>query len=160
MKHYLSIFYSLPEIREIVLGKSHGAFHVYKAGVFIVVEIPRLNLQIKWDEGTRVYIKVGYKWRDKVNGLCGNYNNNAMDDMKTPSHTMASNVLAFIHSWKAQEFCALPTLPADACQDERPSRAQRKCSVLLSNKFKVCSLLHYKFDVYASDSRKTNVSTK
>uniref|UniRef100_A0A1I8Q8K8 Hemocytin n=1 Tax=Stomoxys calcitrans TaxID=35570 RepID=A0A1I8Q8K8_STOCA len=128
------------KIRDTVNTKAHGAFHVYKAGVFVVVEVLPLHLQIKWDEGTRVYVKLGNEWKNKVSGLCGNYNDNAMDDMKTPTQALETSALTFGHSWKVQQYCAMPTVPIDACKEhpERETWAQLKCGILKSNHFKDC----------------------
>lgn len=129
----------LPELRDTVNAKAHGAFHIYKAGVFVVIEVVPLHLQVKWDEGTRVYVRLGNEWKNKVNGLCGNYNDNAMDDMQTPSQSPETSPLIFGHSWKVQKYCAMPTQPIDACKEhpERETWAQLKCGILKSPMFKV-----------------------
>ncbi|XP_037934058.1 hemocytin isoform X2 [Teleopsis dalmanni] len=131
---------AIKKLRDAVNAKAQGAFHIYKAGVFVVVEVISLKLQIKWDEGTRVYVKLGNEWKNKVNGLCGNYNDNAMDDMKTPSLGLETSPLIFGHAWKVQKFCAVPTQPIDACKEhpERETWAQLKCGVLKSAMFKDC----------------------
>lgn len=128
-------------LRDAVNSKAHGSFHIYKAGVFIVIEVIPLKLQVKWDEGTRVYVKLGNEWKHKVNGLCGNYNDNAMDDMQTPSQGLETSPLIFGHAWKVQQFCATPTQPIDACKEhpERETWAQLKCGVLKSSLFEVSS---------------------
>lgn len=133
------MFFFLTELRSIVNEKPHGVFHVYKAGVFVVVEILPLHLQVKWDEGTRIYVKLGSEWKNKVSGLCGNYNDNAMDDMRTPSLALEASPLIFGHSWKVQNYCNMPTQSIDACK-EHPNRetwAQLKCGILKSDTFKV-----------------------
>nr|XP_014086275.2 hemocytin [Bactrocera oleae] len=130
----------IKKIRDASNTKGHGAFHIYKAGVFIVVEVIPLKLQVKWDEGTRVYVKLGNEWKNKVKGLCGNYNDNAVDDMQTPSQGIETSPLIFGHAWKVQQFCAKPTTPIDACKEhpERETWAQLKCGVLKSEIFKDC----------------------
>lgn len=98
-----------------------------------------MHLQIKWDEGTRVYVKLGNEWKNKVGGLCGNYNDNAMDDMQTPSQALETSPLIFGHSWRVQKYCEVPKKPIDACKEhpQRETWAQLKCGVLKSNLFKV-----------------------
>ncbi|ALC44456.1 Hml, partial [Drosophila busckii] len=127
-------------IKSNVNSKGHNAFHVYKAGVFVVVEIIPIKLQVKWDEGTRVYVKLGNEWRNKVNGLCGNYNGNSLDDMQTPSLGLETSALLFGHSWKLQPHCAAPVAPIDACRKhpERETWAQLKCGALKSELFAPC----------------------
>ncbi|XP_037900754.1 hemocytin [Glossina fuscipes] len=130
----------MKKLRDTVNAKAHGAFHIYKAGVFIVIEVVPLHLQVKWDEGTRVYVRLGNEWKNKVNGLCGNYNDNAIDDMQTPSQSPETSPLIFGHSWKVQKYCAMPTQPIDACKEhpERETWAQLKCGILKSPMFKDC----------------------
>ena len=65
-----------------------------------------MGLQIKWDRGTRVYIKLAPRWKGRVQGLCGNYNGDALDDLKTPSSGVETSATIFGDSWKLQDFCA------------------------------------------------------
>ncbi|XP_030375562.1 hemocytin [Scaptodrosophila lebanonensis] len=131
---------TIKRLRNSVNSKGYGAFHIYKAGVFIVVEVIQLKLQVKWDEGTRVYVKLGNEWRNKVSGLCGNYNGNGLDDMQTPSLGLETSPVLFGHAWKLQSHCAVPSAPIDACKKhpERETWAQLKCGALKSELFKAC----------------------
>lgn len=128
------------EIRDSVNSKGHNSFHIYKAGVFVVVEVIPLKLQVKWDEGTRVYVKLGNDWRSKVSGLCGNYNGNGQDDMQTPSLGLETSATLFGHAWKLQPHCSAPVAPIDACRQhpERDTWAQLKCAALKSELFAPC----------------------
>lgn len=79
---------------------------VHRAGVFIIVEAPGLGLQVKWDRGTRVYVKLNSRWKGNVQGLCGNFNDDAKDDLMTPSSGIETSAVIFGDSWKLQDFCA------------------------------------------------------
>lgn len=61
---------------------------------------------MKWDRGTRVYVKLTSMWKGKVQGLCGNFNGDAQDDLKTPSSGIETSAVIFGDSWKLQDFCA------------------------------------------------------
>lgn len=113
---------------------------VHRAGIFIVVEAPGLGLQVKWDRGTRVYVKLDTKWKNRVGGLCGNYNGNANDDLQTPSSGIETSPALFGHSWRLQDYCNVPTEPIDACatHPQRKTWSQRKCEILKSHVFKSC----------------------
>ncbi|KAH8270632.1 hypothetical protein KR018_012544 [Drosophila ironensis] len=130
----------IKKLRDSISSKGYNSFHIYKAGVFVVVEVTPLKLQVKWDEGTRVYIKLGNEWRQKVSGLCGNYNGNGLDDMQTPSLGLEVSPMLFGHSWKLQQHCSAPVAPVDACKQhpERETWAQLKCGALKSDLFKDC----------------------
>lgn len=83
---------------------------VHTAGIFTVIEAkPGLDLQIKWDRGTRVYVKLGTRWKGSVKGLCGNFNGDTQDDLKTPSSGIETNAVIFGDSWKLQDFCESKT---------------------------------------------------
>ncbi|SPP76371.1 hemocytin [Drosophila guanche] len=130
----------IKKLRDSVNSKGHNAFHIYKAGVFVIVEVIPLKLQVKWDEGTRVYVKLGNEWRHKVSGLCGNYNGNGLDDMQTPSLGLETSPMLFGHAWKLQPHCSAPVAPIDACKahPERETWAQLKCGALKSELFAQC----------------------
>lgn len=85
--------------------KSSEFIFVNRVGVYLLVEVPFLGLQLKWDRGTRLYLKLNNKWKGKVKGLCGNYNYNAQDDLTTPSFGIENNPILFGDSWKLDETC-------------------------------------------------------
>lgn len=130
---------------------------MYKVGLFIVVEAPYLGLQLKWDEGTRVYVKLTTQWKTKVNGLCGNYNGNANDDMKTPSQGLETSPLVFGHSWKIQDYCSAPVSQIDSCKEhpERETWAQLKCGILKSPVFSVSNFCKFNL-IYFDESQNSS----
>jgi von Willebrand factor len=77
----------------------------YRSGVFLVVELPHIGVHLKWDRGTRVYLKLDNRWKGKVQGLCGNYNYDSLDDFLSPSGGLENNPIIFGHSWKLEEQC-------------------------------------------------------
>lgn len=78
---------------------------VYRVGIYIVVNIPSMGVHVKWDRGTRFYLTLDKKWKNQVGGLCGNYNNDIMDETMSPSKGLEKNVLLFVDSWKLDEKC-------------------------------------------------------
>lgn len=113
---------------------------VHKAGIFKVIEIPHLGVQVKWDRFTRVYVKLDTRWKGRPQGLCGNNNGNIQDDMSTPSHGIETNPLIFGHSWKLDSSCQMPTPLYDSCADNplRKTWSQKKCGILKSEVFQKC----------------------
>lgn len=120
--------------------KENSKLLIHVAGVFTVIEIPHLEVQIKWDRFTRMYIKLGNRWKERVQGLCGNYNDNILDEMKTPSFGIETNPLAFGNSWKLDPSCQMPRPLSNACGDNQQRRAwsQQQCAVLKSSVFSKC----------------------
>lgn len=51
--------------------------------------------------GTRVYVHVGSEWRNKLEGLCGNYDGDMGNDFSG-----FSNPTDFGNSWKLSSGCA------------------------------------------------------
>lgn len=90
---------------EIVHTGSSKRLKVHRAGVFIVIEAPGLGVQLKWDRGTRIYVQLTSKWMSRVQGLCGNYDTNALNDFKSPSTGIETNSILFGNSWKLEDFC-------------------------------------------------------
>jgi von Willebrand factor len=77
----------------------------YHSGIFLVVEIAHIGFLLKWDRGTRVYLKLENRWKGKVQGLCGNYNKDNLDDFMNPSNGVESSPIVFGHSWKLEDSC-------------------------------------------------------
>lgn len=68
--------------------------------------MPHIGVLLKWDRGTRVYLRLENRWKGKVQGLCGNYNYDALDDFLNPSNGIENNPIIFGHSWKLDDSCA------------------------------------------------------
>ncbi|KAH8249445.1 hypothetical protein KR032_009614, partial [Drosophila birchii] len=130
----------ITRLRNQISSHASSSFHVYKAGVFVVVEVVALRLQIKWDEGTRVYVKVGNEWRGRLAGLCGNNNGNSLDDFKSPSGGQEAEPTLFGHSWRTHSQCELPQQLFDSCQRnaQRRTWSENQCSILKSPVFAAC----------------------
>ncbi|KAF5291992.1 hypothetical protein FQA39_LY14109 [Lamprigera yunnana] len=110
-------------------------------GHFVIVEIPEIKLSVLWDKGTRVYVKLGNLWKNKVQGLCGNFNNDQLDDFQTPSGGLPEvSPLIFGDSWRLQQMCPNAFELKDTCE-ERPDRkmwAMKECGILKSTVFASC----------------------
>ncbi|RZC00579.1 C8, VWD, and/or TIL domain containing protein, partial [Asbolus verrucosus] len=100
-----------------------------------------LGLVVQWDKGTRVYVKVDPRWKDKIKGLCGNYNDNDADDFQTPSGGITeASAKIFGDSWKLQTYCPEALEITNTC-DDRPERkvwAVKQCGILKSSLFSPC----------------------
>lgn len=89
--------------------KKYKQFTVRSTDLFVIVEASNLGLIVQWDKGTRVYIKLQPRWKNQVQGLCGNYNDNEGDDFQTPSGgVVEASPYIFGNSWKTQSTCIDP----------------------------------------------------
>ncbi|KAM7329595.1 hypothetical protein ACRRTK_011208 [Alexandromys fortis] len=76
----------------------------------------------------------------RVCGLCGNFDDNAINDFTTRSQSVVSDVLEFGNSWKFSPSCPDAPVPKDPCTANpyRKSWAQKKCSIINSATFAAC----------------------
>ncbi|XP_074662936.1 SCO-spondin-like [Tubulanus polymorphus] len=110
---------------------------IYKAGLFTTVYVKSLKLTIRWDGSTRVYAFLDPMWQDKVEGLCGNYNNNPNDDFESKSGGLETAPHTFADSWSMD--CPVgsdtPSIIGDsepcAGVEHRESWARESCAVLM-----------------------------
>ncbi|KAI1888567.1 hypothetical protein AGOR_G00186500 [Albula goreensis] len=124
-------------------------YSVHTIGLHTMISVPSLDVSLVWDKHTRLSIILGERWKNKVCGLCGNYNNNEKDDLQIQGSMEKAGVLPAANSWK---------MPTPSCSDvveeqfpcERFSYcshwAERRCLILSSDIFKEC---HTKVDYAA-----------
>ncbi|KAL1513261.1 hypothetical protein ABEB36_002690 [Hypothenemus hampei] len=113
---------------------------IRESGLFVIIEAPDLGLVVHWDRGTRVYVKVDPRWKDRLKGLCGNYNDNQEDDFQTPSGFAEASSRLFGDSWRLQDYCPEALEILDTC-NENPGRrawALKKCGILKTSLFLPC----------------------
>ena len=76
----------------------------------------------------------------RVCGLCGNFDDNALNDFTTRSQSVVGDVLEFGNSWKFSPSCPDALAPRDPCTANpyRRSWAQKQCSIINSATFSAC----------------------
>jgi hypothetical protein len=110
---------------------------IYIVGLYHIVNTT--EFMIKWDGATRLYLIVHGEWKGKMQGICGNYDGNQENDLHDSSG-IATEVAAFVESWKLEESC--PTLPTPLINENEPcinqparkDWAEKECS-LINTKF-------------------------
>ncbi|XP_068082174.1 hemocytin [Anabrus simplex] len=127
--------------KTLPLQKNMERIILREAGLFVFAEATDLGVVVQWDRGTRVYVMIDPRWRNKVKGLCGNYNNDMLDDFQTPSGGISEvSAVAFGDSWRLQGYCPESIEITDACA-AHPNRklwAMKKCGVMKSAIFQPC----------------------
>ncbi|XP_039662365.1 IgGFc-binding protein-like isoform X2 [Perca fluviatilis] len=86
-----------------------GAVLVYQEGMHYVIETD-FGLRVTYDLVYHVTVTVPGNYRDKVCGLCGNFNGNQKDDFQMPNRQLTNNVNVFGKSWRI-------TIPNVVCED-------------------------------------------
>ncbi|XP_042677073.1 zonadhesin-like [Centrocercus urophasianus] len=115
---------------------------VGNVGSYLVVETD-FGVIVKYDGDDHLEITLPQSYFSKVQGLCGNFNDNYKDDLSLPNGTIVS-VTQFGNSWKVEEDsdagCLSDSREDDVppCTDENKPIIESQCNVLKSDKFKAC----------------------
>ncbi|XP_019623677.1 PREDICTED: mucin-2-like isoform X2 [Branchiostoma belcheri] len=124
-------------------------FRVRESGMFIFINTP-IGVELQWDKGTRIYIRLEPHMKNQVEGLCGNFNDDQNDDFTSPSGGPASQLAnEFGDSWKVHDYCMDAVVVEDTCalHPNRQSWAQRRCSIIKSEVFEPCHV-HVPYQTY------------
>ena len=73
--------------------------------MFVTFEVVDLGIVIQWDKGNRLYIRLQPNWKGHTSGLCGNFNQDSLDDFQTPSGILEASPEIFGDSWKLHRYC-------------------------------------------------------
>ncbi|XP_073337244.1 mucin-6 [Pagrus major] len=121
-------------------------YSIHTVGLYIIISVPGSGITLIWDKHTRITIELHEGWRNKVCGLCGNFDSNEMNDLKISGSAVASSPLAFGNSWKAATLpCSDVTTEKFPCEHNSycSAWAERRCMILRGDTFKAC---HFKVD--------------
>ncbi|XP_008281800.1 alpha-tectorin [Stegastes partitus] len=72
---------------------------VVRQGSYMVVNAS--DLIVQFDGRSTLLVRIGQRHRNRVTGMCGNFNSNSTDDKVLPNGTLAQNDNEFGHSWKS-----------------------------------------------------------
>ncbi|XP_034437352.1 mucin-5B-like [Hippoglossus hippoglossus] len=114
-------------------------FRYSTMGNYLVIEANN-GLILMWDRKTTLFIKLSPKYKGRVCGLCGSYDNNANNDFTTRCHATVVSPLVFGNSWKDLPSCPDAQSINSPCTDNpyRQSWAQKQCSIIQSDVFSTC----------------------
>ncbi|PNI26736.1 MUC5B isoform 1 [Pan troglodytes] len=124
-----------------VVARGPGGDPPYKIrymGIFLVIETH--GMAVSWDRKTSVFIRLHQDYKGRVCGLCGNFDDNAINDFATRSRSVVGDALEFGNSWKLSPSCPDALAPKDPCTANpfRKSWAQKQCSILHGPTFAAC----------------------
>ncbi|KAM6895778.1 mucin-19-like [Xenentodon cancila] len=121
-------------------------YSTHSVGLYIIISVPSKGLTLIWDKRTRISVELHPFWRNKVSGLCGNFDSNEMNDLQISGSAVMSSPLAFGNSWKAATPpCSDVITEIFPCERNSycSAWAQRRCMILTGATFRDC---HYKVD--------------
>ncbi|XP_041629355.1 mucin-5AC [Vulpes lagopus] len=114
-------------------------YSIRQMGIYLVVDT-EVGLVLLWDRKTSIFLKLSPEFKGRVCGLCGNFDDNAVNDFTTRSQSVVGSTLEFGNSWKFSPSC--PDAPAsrDPCTANpyRKSWSQKQCSIINSATFAAC----------------------
>ncbi|XP_059959703.1 mucin-5AC [Mesoplodon densirostris] len=125
-----------------VIEKERGQvppFSIRQMGIYLVVDTD-VSLVVLWDKRTSISLRLSPEFKGRVCGLCGNFDDNALNDFTTRSQSVVGDVLEFGNSWKFSPSCPDAQAPKDPCTANpyRKSWAQKQCSIINSVTFSAC----------------------
>ncbi|OXB72765.1 UNVERIFIED_CONTAM: hypothetical protein H355_006208, partial [Colinus virginianus] len=108
-------------------------------GLYLVIEASN-GVMLIWDKKTTVFIKLTPDYKGKVCGLCGNFDDTSNNDFTSRSGLQETSALTFGNSWKQSSVCPDVTEEIKPCdlKPHRKSWAEKECSLILSEIFKIC----------------------
>ncbi|XP_064347881.1 mucin-5B [Camelus dromedarius] len=117
----------------------HQPFKIRYMGLYLAIET-RSGMILSWDRKTSVFIRLNQDYKGRVCGLCGNFDDNALNDLTTRSQSVVGDVLEFGNSWKFSPSCPDAQDPEDPCtaNPHRKSWAQKQCSIISGDAFSAC----------------------
>ncbi|CAI5658934.1 unnamed protein product [Oreochromis niloticus] len=116
--------------RNLPINLNEGNVSIYATGSHIVVST-NFGLSVTYNGYSAVFISVPPNYREKICGLCGNFNGNPNDDFHTPSGTIVTSPDEFGRAWKVpgnytcNDGCGSS---CPQCTNEQPARDQ--CEVI------------------------------
>ncbi|XP_053319540.1 von Willebrand factor [Spea bombifrons] len=78
---------------------------VLQSGKYFILILGN-EMYITWDKGTRIYVTLKEQYKDKVCGLCGNFDGIENNDLTSSNNQVEINPSDFGNSWKVNPLCA------------------------------------------------------
>ncbi|XP_047194625.1 mucin-19 [Hippoglossus stenolepis] len=118
-------------------------YTTHTVGLYIVISVPSQGITLIWDKHTRITVELHPNWRNRVCGLCGNFDSSEMNDLQISDSAVVSSPLAFGNNWKATSPpCSDVTTEIFPCERNSycSAWAQRRCMIITADTFKDCHL--------------------
>ena len=99
------------------------------------------GLVVTWTGTSTVYVKASESLKNKLCGLCGNYNGDRTDDFQNPNGVNKLTINDFGFSWLLGKYsvskCTLP--PSDTCPLAIQRQGTLRCGILRQPQFSACN---------------------
>ena len=124
---------------EVILQS--GQVDILRVGGHPRVVLNRSGVIVSWDGLYRVKATVSGAWRERLCGLCGNFNDDPDDDFQTSYGTLTTSVNTFGLSWRVDNqhsSCGI-LLDTGTCPEDIMREAQARCNMLIEEHFERCN---------------------
>ncbi|CAH2276180.1 von Willebrand factor [Pelobates cultripes] len=122
-------------------------FEVLHSGKFIILILGN-DISIAWDKKMTIYVTLKENFKDKVCGLCGNFDGSENNDLTSSNNQVEVYASDFGNSWKVHSQCAdSKKFPAGKalllCQQNslKQSAVEIACDILTGEIFAECEKL-------------------
>uniref|UniRef100_A0A8C0JEV0 Mucin 2, oligomeric mucus/gel-forming n=1 Tax=Chelonoidis abingdonii TaxID=106734 RepID=A0A8C0JEV0_CHEAB len=117
----------------------HIQYRNRTVGLYLVIEASN-GVMLIWDKKTTIFIKLTPNYKGKICGLCGNFDDKSNNDFTTRNGLLVTNPLEFGNSWKLSGSCpdVMDEILPCNLKPHRKSWAEKECSIIRSEVFKVC----------------------
>ncbi|XP_067915741.1 mucin-19-like [Heterodontus francisci] len=119
-------------------------YSLHTVGLYLILTFTN-GITLIWDKRTRLSIILDPRWKNKVCGLCGNFNDDIEDDLTTRGNYVVTSFVEFGNSWKTTQSCSNAVNQTFPC-DRNPYClvwAQKRCNIIKGPVFQAC---HKKVD--------------
>ncbi|XP_051890122.1 mucin-19-like [Pristis pectinata] len=129
-------------VSEVSLRKNQctdKSYTVHTVGLYLVLTFTN-GITVIWDKRTRFSITLDPRWKNKVCGLCGNFNDDLEDDLTTKGNSLVTNFVEFGNSWKSMRSCSNTIYQIFPCE-RNPyclAWAQKRCNIITGPVFQAC----------------------
>ncbi|XP_051545276.1 mucin-2-like [Myxocyprinus asiaticus] len=123
----------------IVESNKTDQYKIRSAGIYIIIEVRNL-LNLIWDNKTSLMLQLHTNLKEKVCGLCGNFDGKANNDFVKHDGGEVTDAEEFGNSWKVNPSCPDVTNPMDICEKNlhRSAWVEKQCGIITSDVFKDC----------------------
>eukprot|EP00066_Takifugu_rubripes_P015898 XP_011605164.1 PREDICTED: von Willebrand factor isoform X1 [Takifugu rubripes] len=113
---------------------------IIRSGQFYTLLLGK-QISLSWDRGTRLLVHISAQYRDRVCGLCGNFDGNVNNDLMSSNNQLEVDSSHFGNSWKVSPSCADVTQIPPPCSHNivKLVTVEQSCRVITGPLFKECN---------------------
>ncbi|XP_053546112.1 IgGFc-binding protein-like [Bombina bombina] len=125
-------------LSNLPLTLSNGHLSIFRSGRHCIIQ-SRDGIRVTFDWDARVAVTVPSSYYGLVCGLCGNFNNNPLDDFTGQDGSLINDIIEFGQSWKVGVVPGCREVPEKLCPDlasleKEQKKSKEECGILLDKK--------------------------